>query len=209
MRITQRITAVVAAAIMLASFALNALGAAPVKGSEVAAFALKHDGYDYQYASKGPKKFDCSGFVYYVLGNFGIDIGGTTSSYNTREKAKKFGTVFNDMDEAKPGDIVIWKFHVSIYIGDGKCISALNANDGVCIRSVEKFRDQNGNKNPDHFFLRPAEYVDETEVAETEEPVTEAEEKKPVSFTKIIDFAFEPMNEFFARPFKPFVNLFE
>ena len=127
MKKTQKIIALITAAvIMLGTFTFAAIGAEPVKGSEVAAFARKYEGYRYQYAGKGPDRFDCSGFVYFVLENFGIKAGWSTSDYNTREKAKKYGTVIENIEDAKPGDILVWGSHVAVYLGDGKNISALN-----------------------------------------------------------------------------------
>ena len=175
MKKTQKIIALITATvIMLGTFAFAAIGAEPVKGSEVAAFASSFEGCGYQYASKGPDKFDCSGFVYYVLGNFGIKAGNSTADYNTKEKAKNYGTVIDNIEDALPGDIIVWGSHVAVYLGDGMNISALNSNAGVCVREVSDFRDKHGVKNPSHFFVRPYDYVEETE-EETVAPETETE----------------------------------
>lgn len=206
MRITQKIIAVITAAvIMTGALAFSAIGADPVKGGDVAEFARDYEGYSYQYASKGPEKFDCSGFVYYVLGNFGIKIGGSTSDYNSKEEAKKFGTVIDDIADAKPGDIVVWGSHVAIYLGDGKNISALNSKTGVCIRDVADFRDKNGVKNPSHFFIRPFDYVEETEEAVTE---TETQTEERISLKDRIIARREARREYVRNMWEPVISKF-
>ena len=163
MKITQKITALMLTlAIVISAFSFSALGAANVKGSEVAEFARQFEGCAYQSFCKGPDRFDCSGLVYYVLKNFGITFGAGTSEYNTPEKAKAFGEIIENMDDAKAGDIVIWNSHTGVYLGEGRCISAMNAKKGVIITEVEMFIDRDGVKNPYHFFVRPFDYIDET-----------------------------------------------
>ena len=205
MKKTQKIIAfITAAVIMLGSFAFAALGAEPVKGSEVAAFASSFEGCGYQYASKGPNKFDCSGFIYYVLGNFGIKAGNSTADYNTKEKAKNYGTVIDNIEDALPGDIIVWGSHVAVYLGEGKNISALNSNTGVCIRDVADFRDKHGVKNPSHFFIRPYEYVEETE-----ETVTEAEtQPERISLKDRIKERREARREFVRNMWEPVISKF-
>lgn len=210
MKKTQKIIAFITAAmIMLGSFAFAALGAEPVKGSEVADFASGFEGCSYQYACKGPDKFDCSGFVYYVLGNFGIKAGNSTSDYNTKEKAAKIGTVIDNIEDAKPGDIIVWGSHVAVYLGDGMNISALNSNTGVCVREVSDFRDKHGVKNPSHFFVRPYDYVEETEeeaVAETEAETQTQPER--ISLKDRIKERREARREFVRKMWEPVISKF-
>ena len=164
-------------------------------------------GFGYQYASKGPNKFDCSGFVYYVLGNFGIKGGNSTADYNTKEKAKNFGTVIDNIEDALPGDIIVWGSHVAIYLGDGMNISALNSNTGVCVRAVSDFRDKNGVKNPSHFFIRPYNYIEETE----EEPVveeTEVQTEEKVTLKDKIIARREARKEYIRNMWEPVISKF-
>lgn len=211
MKKTQKIIALVmTAVIMFGTVIFSAIGAEPVKGTDVALFASSLEGSGYQYAGKGPSKFDCSGFIYYVLGNFGIKGGNSTQEYNTKEKAAKFGTVIDDISEAKPGDIIVWGSHLGIYLGDGLNISALNAKTGVCVRAVSDFRDKNGVKNPSHFFIRPYSYVDETEEAVTEAEVQEqtqpAEER--ITLKDKIKARREARREYFRNEWESFVSKF-
>ncbi len=214
MKLTQKITALmIISAIIVSAFSFTAIGAASVKGSEVAEFAAQLEGYGYQYSCKGPDKFDCSGLVYYVLKNFGITFGNSTSEYNTAEKAASFGTVINDMSEAKAGDIVVWSSHTGIYLGNGDCIAAMNPKKGVVINQVEKFIDKNDVKNPPHFFIRPFDYVDETAAEdtapETENVITESAEPEKLTFGDKIRLILERIAEFIRAPFMPIVNAFE
>lgn len=181
MKKTQKIMSIIiAAVIVLSTFVFTAIGAEPVKGTDVALFACSLEGSRYQYSGKGPDKFDCSGFVFYVLGNFGIEGGNSTADYNTKEKAAKFGTVIEDISDAKPGDIIVWGSHLGIYLGDGLNISSLNAKTGVCVRAVSDFRDKHGVKNPSHFFIRPYDYVEETEEETVEETEVQEEVQEQV-----------------------------
>jgi len=69
-------------------------------------------GSTYQYAGKGPKKFDCSGLVGYVYGLSNINVGGSSSSLASQ--GEKIST-----KELRPGDLIFFKnegrvFHVSL-----------------------------------------------------------------------------------------------
>lgn len=204
MRIIKSVTAIIAALAIILTLTLGVMGSEPVIGSNVAAFAIKHDGCGYQYASKGPDKFDCSGFVYYVLGNFGITFGSSTSEYNTADEAKAFGTVINNMADAKEGDIVVWKSHAAIYIGNGECIAAMNPKWGVCIREVEDFVDKDGNKNPSHFFVRPFEYAEDT----AEDASDDESQTQKMTFKERMEKTNNDIIEFFKKLFMPLTILF-
>ena len=207
MRIIKSLTAIVAAAAIILTLTFGAMGTEPVIGSDVAAFASQHNGCKYQYASKGPEKFDCSGFVHYVLGNFGITFGNSTSEYNSADEAAAFGTVINSMADAKEGEIIVWSSHAAVYLGDGECISAMNAKWGVCIREVEDFVDKNGNKNPSHFFIRPFGYADDASEEAVEEN-TESSKSQHLSFKERIEKRNREIVEFFKKLFMPVTVLF-
>lgn len=213
MKITQKITAILMiSAIIVSAFSFSALGASSVKGSDVAKFAAKLEGCGYKYSSKGPTKFDCSGLVYYVLENYGITFGHSTSAYNTVEKAKSYGAVIKDMSKAKEGDIVVWSNHAAVYLGNGRCVHAMNEKKGVIINNVEDFVDSKGVKNPSHFFIRPFAYADETveETTAKTEPVTEkVPEEKKLTFGEKIRQMFERIVDFMTSPFMPVVNAFK
>lgn len=205
MKVLKIIISVITVATVVAGTIAFAVGSEPVTGGGVADFALEYEGYDYQYACKGPEKFDCSGFVYFVLNNFGITFGGSTADYNTKEKAKAFGTVMESIDDAKEGDIVIWNGHAAVYLGNGECISAMNSKIGVCTREIADFVDKNGVKNPSHFFVRPFGYTEEpVETEETQvQNVTEETEPQRMTFKERVKDFCERVKEFFRKIFMP------
>lgn len=80
--------------------------------------------------SEAPKYFDCSGFIKYVFGHFGIEISRSTllqATYDGKQVKKM-----------EPGDILFYRSirghynpqiptgigHAAIYLGDGKAIHA-------------------------------------------------------------------------------------
>lgn len=108
-------------------------------GEEIAELALKYVGCRYVYGAKGPNKFDCSGFVYYVYKQYGYRLNpGARNQWKTLDqKVKK--------SDLLPGDIVFFSrgsassiFHVGIYIGDGKFVHAANSRKGVIVSSLSE-----------------------------------------------------------------------
>lgn len=78
----------------------------PAKNSEqvdeIIGFAKKYLGTPYHYAGSTPSGFDCSGFIYYVMGHFGLEL--TRSSYGLAE----FGETVK-LSEIRPGDLMFFK----------------------------------------------------------------------------------------------------
>lgn len=70
--------------------------------NSILSFAKTFLGTPYVSAGSSPTGFDCSGFISYVLGNFGLSI--TRSSYGMAEYGR---TV--KLSEAKPGDLMFFK----------------------------------------------------------------------------------------------------
>jgi len=69
-------------------------------------------GSSYEYAARGPKKFDCSGYVGYVYNLSGMRISGSASHLLDQ------GRPIN-INDALPGDLIFYKhdgrvFHVSM-----------------------------------------------------------------------------------------------
>lgn len=64
--------------------------------------ATRHIGKRYQYAGKGPNRFDCSGFTGYVFRQFGYELyASSASQYLQGEKTK--------MENAQKGDLIFFK----------------------------------------------------------------------------------------------------
>ena len=108
------------------------------KGAEIANLALTFVGCRYVYGGSSPKGFDCSGFTYYVLKQFGITLNRTASDQLDN------GTPVS-MSELQPGDLVMFQknrnssrraSHVGIYIGDGQFVHASTSSVGVIVSKM-------------------------------------------------------------------------
>jgi cell wall-associated NlpC family hydrolase len=89
-------------------------------------FAKTFLGTPYLSSGASPTGFDCSGFVSYVLGNFGLDV--IHSSYGLAEYGR---TV--KLSEAKPGDLMFFKGSNSgsSRIGHVAIIYEVNPTEGI------------------------------------------------------------------------------
>lgn len=90
---------------------------------EIVDYAKAYLGTPYAYGGNSPSGFDCSGYVQYVMENFGVEMPRTsTDQYSIGVRV--------DKSELMPGDLVYFKYspssyrlnHVGIYVGDGNFI---------------------------------------------------------------------------------------
>ena len=103
-------------------------------GQQLVTYAKQFLGYPYVYGGASPSGFDCSGFMYYIYGQFGYKLyrGATSQLQNGR---------YVSFDELQPGDLVFFGYgstatHVGMYMGNGKFIHAENSGTGVVISSL-------------------------------------------------------------------------
>ncbi|MEQ6389525.1 NlpC/P60 family protein [Bacillaceae bacterium S4-13-58] len=102
--------------------------------SKVVAEAKKHVGTPYKWGGTSPSGFDCSGFIYYVFKQAGMDI--------TRTSAANYYTQTTKISNPQPGDLVFFSntykagiSHMGIYVGDNKFAHA--SSSGVQITSLD------------------------------------------------------------------------
>lgn len=69
---------------------------------ELISFAKTFLGTPYRYAGTTPSGFDCSGFIYYIMGNFGFTV--TRTSYGLAD----LGRVVK-LADVRPGDLLFFK----------------------------------------------------------------------------------------------------
>jgi len=90
-------------------------------------------GSKYVYGAKGPNTFDCSGFVYWVLNKAGIKQSYMTSySWQSTSRYQRISSMKN----IKRGDIISFRGHVGIALGNGQMIDASSTQGKVRITSI-------------------------------------------------------------------------
>lgn len=85
----------------------------------------------YVHGGKSPPGFDCSGFVYYCLNGIGYKTRYRTSAVWARSGFETIPT----LEQMLPGDIICFKGHVGIYMGDNMMIDCASSVNGVSIKS--------------------------------------------------------------------------
>jgi cell wall-associated NlpC family hydrolase len=99
------------------------------RNATVLRIAALQRGKPYRYGARGPRAFDCSGFVGYVYGKAGVRLPRTSGAI--RVKARRISAA-----QARPGDLVFVQHrgrvsHVAIYAGRGLWWEASNASHPV------------------------------------------------------------------------------
>lgn len=103
------------------------------KAQTIASFAKQFLGVPYTWAGSSPSGFDCSGFTYYVFGQFGVDL--------PRMADGQFNAGIS-AGQLQPGDLVFFSTyepgpsHVGIYIGDNQFIHSSSGTGDVTITSL-------------------------------------------------------------------------
>lgn len=96
-------------------------------GQDVVDYAVQFVGNPYVLGGSSlTNGIDCSNFVMRVYGAFGVSL--PHNSYKLRDVGYEVSA-----DEIKAGDIICYQGHVSIYMGDGRCVHAANSEDGIKI----------------------------------------------------------------------------
>ncbi len=90
-------------------------------------------GSRYVYGAKGPNTFDCSGFVYWVLNQAGIKQSYMTSY--SWQNTSRYQSI-SSMKDIRKGDIISYRGHVGIALGNGQMIDASSSQGKVRITSI-------------------------------------------------------------------------
>ena len=124
----------------------NTISTGKATGAQILTEAKKYLGTRYVSGGASPSGFDCSGFVYYVLKQFGY------SPYRTPADQYKMGTAVSKAN-LQVGDIVYFAntytsgiSHVGIYAGDGQFIHSPNS------RSTVSFSDLTSGYWANHYY---------------------------------------------------------
>lgn len=110
-----------------ASEALAANDSAPKinkQVEEIIQFAKKFLGTPYHYAGSTPSGFDCSGFIYYVMGNFGMRLSRSSPGIAEFGKTVK-------LSELQPGDLMFFKGRNTRSSGVGHVAMVVEVKEGV------------------------------------------------------------------------------
>ena len=111
---------------------LRAKREAPTLGTRMADYARHFVGARYSWGGTSPRTgFDCSGFVRFVYGHFGILLD--HSSFSDFWRGRRIGRW-----ALKPGDLVFFDGggHVGIYVGHGRFIHAPHSGTVVRIQTM-------------------------------------------------------------------------
>jgi peptidoglycan DL-endopeptidase CwlO len=98
-----------------------------IAGSAIIAEAAKYVGTPYVSGGTTPSGFDCSGFVSYVYGQFGISLPHQSGAY--------YG-VGTRVSSPQPGDIIVTPGHVGLYAGPNLQIDAPRAGKTIQFRAI-------------------------------------------------------------------------
>ncbi len=106
-------------------------------GQQIASFAQSFLGVPYAWGGAGVGGFDCSGFIYYVYGQYNISLPRVADEqYNVGRNVR--------LADIEPGDLVFYSTyapgpsHVGIYVGNGYFIHASSGAGQVTVTAMSK-----------------------------------------------------------------------
>ena len=122
----------------------------PKKESKIDKFikaANSKIGCEYVLGDRGPKTFDCSGFVWYCLNQAGVSTNRLNAAGFSKKASWKNISSYSDVQK---GDILFFRSdssstvsHCGIYIGSGMMIDASSSNGKVVKRAVSSYWKRN------------------------------------------------------------------
>jgi cell wall-associated NlpC family hydrolase len=130
----------VCCACAVALFGVPTASAAPAPdhtaGVDVADLAQHYVGSRYAWGGSSPAGFDCTGFVMWVFGQFGVAL--PHNEAGQLASGDQIGA-----DDLQPGDVVVFAntyrrglSHVGIYLGNGHFVHAVDERHGVQVSEL-------------------------------------------------------------------------
>lgn len=108
------------------------------KAKQVIDIAKSKVGCAYKWGHKGPNSFDCSGFIYWIFKQIGVNAPAPVSNQEKLGKNISY-------ENMRPGDIIAYRSssspsgrHIVLYVGDGSIIHAKGSAYGVVKESITK-----------------------------------------------------------------------
>ena len=108
----------------------------PAPGLKVADLAQQFVGAPYRWGGMSPAGFDCTGFVLWVFGQFGVSM-----PHNEAGQLASGPQV--GADDLEPGDVLVFAntyrhglSHVGIYLGEGRFVHAVDESHGVAVSNL-------------------------------------------------------------------------
>ena len=107
---------------------------------DIVSYAKEYLGSSYVYAGKDPRGFDCSGFTFYVMRKFDIDLSSSSKAQATQGRSIR-------VKDAKAGDLIYYRrskvgrvFHVSLVVSnDRDGLKVIHSTSrGVVIDNISK-----------------------------------------------------------------------
>lgn len=113
------------------------------RGERLATQALEYLGVPYVFNTKGPDRFDCSGFLVYLFADYGISLNhsaeeiGTNPDFLTISNPLwlRVGDIvcFDTVDDKDPSD------HVGIWLGGNRFVHASSTGKAVIVSELDGF----------------------------------------------------------------------
>lgn len=112
------------------------IGPPPSLGEEVAVRAIALVGKPYRYGGADLDGFDCSGLVFYIYHELGIDVPRSAAEQHR-------STMHIKRDAMLPGDLVFFRIrhriaHVGIYVGDNRFVHAPQTGKRIELRTLDE-----------------------------------------------------------------------
>ena len=102
------------------------------KGVELVEYALQFVGNPYKWGGTSlTNGCDCSGFTMALYQHYGISLS------HASDAQRYAGVAVDGIENAQPGDIIIYSGHVAIYMGNGKIVHAANSRLGIVVSGID------------------------------------------------------------------------